>query len=493
MPDFGKIDLTLYQTYFTVKVDKYGNACPQFNLERIVSHLKEFDWDIKSNRYYVKYQYFSFDKLNSEIRFPRHFLSVLQNEATSRGIEIVYTQGKLVTPRHIVIPRNPTWKDRNEQQTQCIDFLVNNPEPMCGLAIQPGKGKTYCGITAAIKKEQPILIIVDGLTSQWLESLYSQTLLTPDQIWLLQGHDSIAKIFQLDKDKKPYVFVASLDTIFRYAVGVGAMYQNIPTYAEFLEYFGIGIILMDECHLNFNSLMAIALRSNVQHNWYLSATPRKSTKQADRIYKLVFPEEMFFGKQFYHKYIKIISNKYAIPVNNIRKIRTPKGYSHLKYEQYLMANPMYLSKFLNDVILPFVQNEYYVVKKPGQKLLVLVSLIKMADKVKDFLQKQYPDLKVVTLLGRDPDTNKDNCDIIVSNHASAGTGTDISHLLTAADTCSFRGACTLTEQAPGRLREIPGSVVRYGTFYNQFIPDQVRHYQERAEVYRNIAGEFVER
>ena len=84
-------------------------------------------------------------------------------------------------------------------------------------------------------------------------------------------------------------------TLALYAVENNEPYSELPSYDELLRTLGIGIKVVDECHLNFNTNALIDLKSNVKMNIYLSATYQRSSYQGRKIFNMVFPTELKFG------------------------------------------------------------------------------------------------------------------------------------------------------------------------------------------------------
>ena len=208
------------------------------------------------------------------------------------------------------------------------------------------------------------LIVCEGnLQLQWKKEILDKSNLKDDDIYIIQGAGSLVKLFK--KKLQPKIFVASIDTLRSYIVNNNPPYNLIPSYQEFLELYGIGIKVIDEFHLNFSIITTIDLRSNVENNIYLSATPKRSSKQEERIFNLIFPEAVIEGRKTYEKYVKIYFYRYALEFRKQEDFNTVHGYSHVKYEQYIQDHSAVRQRFMDRVLVPLVNSHFVHKFKPG--------------------------------------------------------------------------------------------------------------------------------
>jgi len=382
----------------------------------------------------------------------------------------------------------------------CIERLDESKEMQCISVDHPSRlyviqdfivtHNTYCAIRAITQLTNPTLIVCDGLVDQWKKEFLEKTAINEDKIYLIKGAPSLVKLFK--QKERPEVFIASIDTLRPYIAGINAPYNTIPSYQEFLKLFNIGIKVVDEFHLNFGTLVAVDLRSNVQHNLYLSATPKRSSKQEKKIFDLVFPKEIISGGGEYDKYVNITFYRYRLEFTNQNAFKTIHGYSHAKYEAYIMNTSLVRQRFVFSVLLPIVNSHYIHTRKPGQKLLIFCRTVLFCDSMKEYIAGHFPDLDVRTYTQSDPDSNLEEADVIVSTAQSCGTGRDIANLITVIQTCSM-GSEPLIEQVLGRLRKPKnGDTPEFVDIYNTALSFHMGHYRKRSQIYRSRALKYTE-
>lgn len=349
---------------------------------------------------------------------------------------------------------------------------------------------TYCAIRAVTELAQPTMVICDGLLDQWKAEFLAKTLTKEEDIYLLKGAPSIVKL--MDGKKTPKIFIASIDTLRPYIQRQNAPYTEIPSYDEFLKRFNIGVKIVDEFHLNFSAIVSVDLQSNVKHNLYLSATPKRSKREEKKIFDKIFPPEIISGGRDYRRYVNITFYRYPLEFANQNRFKTIHGYSHVKYESYIANNPSVLQRFLFTVLFPLINSHYVNLKSEGQKLLIFCSTVAFCDTLKEYVTDYYQNLDVRTYTQADPEENLEQADIIISTPKSCGTGKDIANLRTVIQTCSM-GSEPQVEQILGRLRVLKnGDTPEFVDIYNCNLSFHLGHYRRRSAVYKSRALKYDE-
>lgn len=438
------------------------------------------------------------------LKFPRYtYLGQIKTGRTSYNVNIRYKK-----PSDLF--RLPRKKELTRDEGQYCDILklrivkvdVTRPtETQCISIDHPDHlyvtddfivtHNTYMAIKAITKIKKVALIIVGGLVDQWQLEFLKYTYLMPDDIYVLQGADSVRKLFA--KKLRPKIIIGSLSTIRAYVNATeGSPYDSLPTFSEMLKILGVGIKIIDECHTNFHAGTIIDLKSNVENNIYLSATYERTNKYGQKIFASIFPSDLVYGGVAYKKYVDIYLYGYSLGQMKGLKENTSRGYSQSKYELYIEGHPQIYDEFIDKVVEPLIHGHYINVKKNMQKLLILVHTVSMCERITWSLENLFPTLNIKKYTYEDPDDNLfDGVDIIVSTPKSAGVGRDIKNLKTLLLSCSLASS-PLTKQILGRLRELKDDNPIMVDTYNRVLDAHRRHKDARKDIYKKLGRTFKE-
>lgn len=434
--------------------------------------LTDYEFVPRARRYVPTRKFLSYDEKAGKLYVPINAAPLIISELEAGGIPLNVIDENIISPRKIDLKMLWTHRDYQEEM---VDYLSVPDEPRRGLALQAGKGKTHCAISALCNLGHAGLIIVSRLQHQWLKAIREQTDIG-DDVCLIQGSKSLFDL--MESERKPKVIIGSLETIRSYCTS--DVYDGVPPYEKFISYFGIGTKIMDEVHLNFHADTLIDLKSNIKNNIYLTATFAASGSHAKKIFKLIYPPKMRFGEDLYDHYVDTYSYLFVGEVDERKCVRV-RGYNHAKYEEELLKKPMKLNNFFKHVLSPIIYAHYINKKNPGEKMLMYFIRINMVHAVVEFLKeelKQY-DLKISEYIGGSDKELLETQDILVSTPKSTGVGTDIKNLRTVINTVSCK-AETVVEQAKGRLRKLPNNVVpEYIEIADFNLKPCQRHWQER--------------
>ena len=337
----------------------------------------------------------------------------------------------------------PDFQLRSEQ-IEPAAFLADESVGFRPLALRPGFGKTCLGIHTIVKLGYRAIIVLGMLIDQWMQSILQFTTLTREDIYVVKGIDSLVDLWKMiDGGFKPSIILFSTRTLDLYAVERAEGYKNLRSYNELCEVLGIGIKIIDECHLRFATNSQIDFRSNIKMNIYLSAT-----------------------------------------------------YNHAMYEKYICRQHKYLNMFFDNVIEPTLYQYFFSVRTTKeQHCLILCQSRKFSIILADKLANELdPEESISVFFSGDKefgDEDRLKSNIIVSTIQSCGTGRDIKGLKTCINTVSM-ASIPQTIQCLGRLREIPGEDTFYIDMCNDEIMSQVNHARVRLDVYRTKAKDVNE-
>ena len=384
-------------------------------------------------------------------------------------------------------------------EAECVCISIDHPEQLYVAGDFITTHNTFCAEAAICELGVTTLIVLGSLVDQWYKSLRMHTNIASHEIYVVQGIEPLKKLWEgIRNGYRPKVLIFSTRTLFNYAVERKGPYLDLPSYAKLQEVLGIGMKIVDEVHMNFYTNTRIDLVSNIAHNIYLSATYDRNNYQGRRIFNMVFPKDLRFGEEFQKKFTTVHMLRYrlGIQVSDSQKMRTPKGYNHALYENFLRKRSEFFNYFMKTVVLPVIRMYYLNVRKPGQLMLILCQTRKFAIRLGEYLEKNLPSdiSKSVFFSGEKGKYGADKnlkCDIIISTHKSCGTGRDIKNLKSCLNTVSFASA-PLSGQVLGRLREIPGEETIFIDIWNMEINSHIGHHNDRLEVYKTKALKLFE-
>jgi len=450
--------------------------------------LRLWEKNYRTKKWEPTKKYYSILPGREGITIPITFHKDLKIWLDENDISYSEEQESIPKPRELNVKVSKGWKAR-DYQIGAIDHITNTDIPRHGLNAQTGDGKTAMAIFAIIKMNMVPLIILPGqVLHQWPSRIMDQLDIDEKDIYLIQGSPSLVKLWKLKE--KPKIIIASVSTMRPYVLRK-SNYKDIPPYDELIKHFGIGVKVSDEAHMHFQTNVMLDLEANVPHNIYLTATFKTGNSNLRRIFNKIYPEGMRYVPKEYERYVNV--TEYGV-IGNVPAERcvTNRGYNHSLYEQHLMKNDDIYLDWLNRVLLPITRQHYIDKDIPSDfKCIIFCVTEDFISKVTKDVQINFPKKKVMKYTNSDPDSVLDEADIIVSTFGSCGTGKDIKNVFTIVNTVSFK-APTLTLQVIGRLRKLPGYTLEYCEAFDINIPSCIKHWQERAIVYKRIGKTYSE-
>ena len=325
---------------------------------------------------------------------------------------------------------------------------------------------------------------------KWVRDINDQCKASGSQVYIICGAESIRRL--VADDVYPSIFVCSTATLRDFANGEPS-YNNIPfDFHGFQKKYGIGTKIVDEAHQNFHAINRMDLKSNIKNNFYLTATFIKNGVQASRIFNTVYPYDMQYGESLVSKHTDTYVYAYRgnVPPNFVKRKR---GYSHVRYEQYILKRSLVLKDYLETTVLPEVYSHYVVKRNPGEKALLFFSTVKMINAASDYLTNELSKYNITVkpkIAGVPDDVLTDpEFDIYIGTPRGLGTGCDIPKLRSAMNFVSIDSE-GLVKQMFGRLRELPNITTEFVDNVDRMIDSQVRHFKTRDRIYKQISKNY---
>lgn len=469
---------------------------PHVNVNMHCKKFVEFKWDnIAKCRIAVR-KYFYYDKVLKRLYVPRFDLPKFQEFCQMYGLVVTPEEIPLQVGKAVTVKMRPAYSPRDDLQASAIAWAsgVTTSDPMRPIAIQTGKGKTYSAISSISNIGRRAMVCCPGMTEQWYEAVKQFTELTDDEIYVVSGMASFARLMsQIDKTLHPKIILVSITTLRMYSDGHRS-YENFPPFDTLCDHLKVGVRVIDEAHKNFQANLIFDMRLTNAVTIPLTATFDNSSEDVIKIFDAHYPKDKRFGEKHYTRYVDIFSYAYSVgtPVPP-RVYRGKDGYSQVKLESWLLSNkgkPL-LGDILKNVYYPIMHSHYMNVAEPGEKCLVLSGTIDMCKYLSSKFKYEFAPKKSGIYVGGSKDEELKTNDIIVSTPQSAGTGLDIKNLRTTFATVSVRSA-PLNKQMLGRLRELPSGNTPYYAYCSCLeIQPQVAHAEFREQILKPLGKSFT--
>ena len=318
-----------------------------------------------------------------------------------RGMDIPYLENKigssatLVTKHDKIARIEPImlkYLPRDDTQKTAIKFFLGEDEyrytkakSQLAVNLNPGEGKTYLSIAAAAYFQIRTAMITSSLgwIDQWKDRILEYTDTKPNEIYIIAGVGTIARILNgmTDVDKIKFVLISHA-TLKSYGDKYG--WNKV---GELFNILGIGLKIYDEAHLDFDNICAIDFATNTFKTVYLTATPARSNEGENIIYQMAFrsvPALDLFDDEVDPRtdYIALHYNSHP-SAQEIQHCRNAYGFDMLKYVNYVSRRPNFYK-------LIYVLAE--IIKKKG-KTLIYIGKNSVIEDVYRWMEYNIPELR----------------------------------------------------------------------------------------------------
>jgi len=445
-----------------------------------------------------------------------HFFSiydVLTHRYTYKCLEYIESEKKLILPRGIDIffleklfectaiidykcdeydytdPILIKYLPRDDVQKESLRFILGNGayisnkkrSQLC-VNLNTGAGKTYIAIAVFAYECIRSMVITSSIDwlNQWKDKTTEYTDVKEKEIYMISGMSSIAKLLNGMSDPMKYkLFLVSHNTIKSYGDKYG--WHKIT---ELFKLLKIALKIYDEAHLNFDNMSKIDFYTNTKLTLYLTATPARSDKDENTIYKLYFknvPSIDLFDVETDPRteYIAFHYNSNPTP-QEISKCKNQYGLNRVQYTNYVVMKDNFYN-ILHILIMT-------VIKKINGKVLIYIGTNNSILIVKEWIVEHYPEylhnIGIYTSIVTENKENEKNKKIILSTTKSCGAAMDIKDLkLTIVLAEPFKSE-VLARQTLGRTRDnntLYIEVVDNGFYYTR------KYYEQKKPIFSKYA------
>ena len=415
---------------------------------------------------------FIYDEKNKILKIPSGLdIDILLGKLCSDGIAITNIEnksGEFIESRR-ANKLKCSAQPRDKFQEEAIEFIVaenasDSKRKQRLVTLDTGFGKTVCAIISVIKMKMPAIIISLNLSDQWIERLKAFTDGELDKdIFYLKSWNDIDKLVNMKHPPMGSFYVIGLDAM------IAALRDDGEKLHKFYEKFGIGVQIFDESHLHFLKIINVLVNTSVERILFLSATPSRSERSQDLLYRRLFTQNIpSYGEDTHtiNKY-NIISVKYRTKpsfFDNYR-VQPRRGVHAVAYFKYMFKYPKRYY-ILIDIIRYFTLRIFKIHEfDKNKKVIIYIQNLKGIKLVKDILEKNLPEIDGFKPTVGDYSGNVDKKDrhiqlknnIILTTYAN-NAGLDIDGLIMIINLIPMSSEILL-KQIRGRLRDKKGYYV----------------------------------
>lgn len=378
---------------------------------------------------------------------------------------------------------------RDDTQKEALRFVLGQNEyrhtatkSQLSLNLNTGAGKTYIAVASIAWMNMRSMVIASSIDwlNQWKKCICEYTNIKPQEIFIISGANSIYRLLNGDNSKYK-IFLASHNTLKSYGDKIG--WDKV---GELFKFLGIGLKIYDEAHLNLTNLSKIDFYTNTYKTLYLTATPARSNRDENDIYKLYFkniPSIDLFDEESDPRteYHSIHFNSHPTP-QDLSKAKNVYGFDRNYYIGYVVDTDNF-KRLMHIIMTDIVANTQ-------GKVLIYIGTNDSIKKVYDWIMDFYPTYRgnvgiytSITTVNKKKELEKK---IILSTTKSCGAAVDIKGLKVTIVLAEPFKSEVLARQSLGRTRDRDTTyidVVDEGFFYCK------NYYNNKKPIFEKYATE----
>ena len=501
-----RLKLEIYLNHFVVHVydRKLWDIVTSFS-KSLVSYKFEFNRRFKRMTRVPDKMYCIVHEAKGTVRYP---ISLLKQMLSTLGfhyavkldnIEIV-DYSKIETGLLANYEFNYKKYELRDYQEQYVNAMCENRFDVRLMDAVTGVGKGLCAACAIARIGKKVgVIILPKYVEKWIENFDNYVPKSHDRIYAAQGSEGLISLMEnTEKAKEDYdIFIFPMRTMYNY-IGIYAddqteRYENSPYPIppdKLFQALGIGVLFSDETHQEFYAFFRASMYLKADKIIATTATLESNDKAKQYLYDALLPPGVRISKFLeFVPYINCFAISYRIQDAFKIPCKRTQGYSHVMFEQYLMANTYFLKQYI-DMIMKYVEEGYISRRKKGEKLLIFMSTVDLCKHMKSVLNKKYKKLDVRTYVQEDEYENIIDGDIIVSTVISSGVALNFPNLITTIMTISI-GSSQANIQALGRLRKLKDRETRFYYLFCNNQENQRELNRKRDEAIRDKVANYI--
>jgi hypothetical protein len=432
-----------------------------------------------------------------EYRFHRHSLKDFLDFVKHYSITSEYYLREDLQPYAaypVTLEIEESWEDR-DYQIPAIAFVETPGLINRLLQLGTGRGKSYC-MSRAIGRlaVRSIFIIRPSYIEKWLIDLRRIFKLQVDDVFVIKKGDELKALLTraLMGEKFEFKILLISNVLIQNWIKDYEQYREesallgwpcVPH--EMYAVLQIGFRVVDEVHLDFHRNFRIDLYTHVNHAASMSASMEADDPFRRRMQALAYPGNERHGDGSIDKYMFGVGWKFQIrdPQEILRKTMRTGMYSQFNFEAEILRNKRltkpYLQMIVDMIDALYLDEDFY---KSGDKCVVYVASIDMADAVMAVLKTKYYEFDVRRYVENDPYADLMDGDLVVTNLQKAGTNVDIPRL-SAVVLAHAVDSKESNIQGSGRLRALKdGRGPRFGWLTCLDIPKQVAYHERKLKL-----------
>jgi superfamily II DNA or RNA helicase len=395
---------------------------------------------------------------------------------------------------------------RNSRQSDAIDWLQRRHLQVSTLmlCLNMGAGKTFCALAHAALFNMRVLVLADRevVLDHWQQQALKFLDIDPQRVVKIAGTSRIQEIADAGVDVDAGIVLMTLQS------AINALKNDSQMLNRLCSRLGISMVVFDEGHLYFRSIIEVMCRLNVSRALIVTGTPERSDFRSNRVYQNVFKNVPRYEERqqtpLEERHVYVIVARWHSGISrheDASRYKTIHGFNVARYTAECMLGSGWTRFYfaLNSLLSVHYYNKVQAGKKPGSVAVVIKTnegVRRVYNEIVDEVCRRGLSLSVGIFSTLIPDAVQRRqslqCDIIVTTEKSFGSAVDLPNLRVLINTIPYSSKIT-SNQLPMRLRELASR--GKSLFIDMVDVDSdncVRTYSQRRRYYKDFAAEVYD-